>query len=170
MDVLDDEDDRRLGRCADEEVRHGRVQTVPLGVRVGSRRRSEVSHPRREARKQPGELSPARTEVPRERLRRQRRDEVLERGRERPVRRADDGVAVAVEDDRALLCRGAGELADETALAAPGLAGDERGTTALARGARQQRPQRRELVDASGEREGRREPERPGKRRASDHR
>ena len=57
----------------------------------------------------------------------------------------------------------AGELADQAALARPGLAADQRGTAAVAVEPRQQRAQRRELPRPADEREGRREPQRSWK-------
>ena len=72
--------------------------------------------------------------------------EVLERRRERAVRRPDDGVAVAVEHGRPFLGDVAGELAHEPALPRAGIAGDQRRAAPLPGGARKQRAERRELA------------------------
>ena len=58
--------------------------------------------------------------------------QVVERLDERPVRGAHDGVARAVENERAVACRLGGELADEPALAGAGLAAEQDDAAALA--------------------------------------
>ena len=58
--------------------------------------------------------------------------QVVERLDERPVRRAHDGVARAVEDERAVARRLGGELADEPALARARLAAEQDDPASLA--------------------------------------
>ena len=138
------------------------MEAVTLGVGVRHRRSRELADARGEAGEQARQLAAAGAEVPGERPGLRVGDKVLERGRERPVGRSDDRVAVPVEDDDALVRDRARELADEAALAGAGVAGDERRAPPLPHRPRQQRTQRRELVCPSGERVRRREPERAG--------
>ena len=148
--VLEDEQQRRRGADADEEVRDGRVQAVTLGVGV-RRGARQVADPLAQAGQKPRQLTAARAEMPAQRLWLGVRDEVLERRHERPVGRPDDAVAIAVEDGR--LCRDrVSELAHEPALARPGLAGNERCATTLGGRSRQQGPQGGELAGTPRER------------------
>ena len=163
--VLEDEQDGRVPAGRDQELDDGRVQPVALGVLVGRDGIGKVADTGREIRQQPLELAAARPEVDAEPCRIDRADEPVERLRERPVRRRHDGVAGAVEHERAAGGRLLGELAHEPALPRAGLAGDERDPPALARRPRHERPQRRELPRPADERERGRQPERPGKRR-----
>ncbi len=96
-------------------------------------------------------------------------DELVERGRERGVRRADDGVAVAVEHGRTLAGELARELPDEPALPGAGLARDERRATSLADRPRQQRAQLGELAGSAGECVRGREPKRARERSRLGH-
>ena len=84
----------------------------------------------------------------------------VERGRERRVGRADDGVAVPVEHRRPFLGELGRELPDEPALPGAGLARHERRAASLADRPRQQRAQLGELAGPAGERVRRREPKR----------
>ena len=126
---------------------------MALGVRVGVDRCRQVADAGRQVGEQPRELA----------ARRAQRDAqlggvddaggVLERLDERPVRRAHDRVAGAVEDERAGPGRLGRELAHQAALARAGLAAEQDDAAALALGHRHERPQRLELR-ASARRRG----------------
>ena len=133
MDVLEHEQERRLGADADEQVGDGRVQPVALGVGIRGRHARQLADPLLEAGHETGQLPSSRTEVPAQDLRLGVGDEVVERGRERAVRRSHDAVAVAVEDGRALGRDVVRQLAHEAALPRPGLARDERRAASLRR-------------------------------------
>ena len=89
----------------------------------------QVADTCREPREETRQLAATLGEVRAQRVRIGMAHEMLERRRERPVRRADDGVAVAVEHRCALGRNLAGELAHEPALAGAGLAGEKRRAT-----------------------------------------
>jgi hypothetical protein len=161
VDVLEHDEERRLRADPDEQVGDRGVESVPLGVGVSGGREGQSADARLELGKQTRQLAAGRAEASPESLGVRVANEVLERGREGAVRLADDRVAVAVEDGGALVRQHPGELSHEAALAGARLAGDERRATALAGGPREESPQRGELVGPSGERESRRQPERP---------
>ncbi len=169
VDVLEHEQHGRLARDGDQQLRHCRVESQPFGVRVRrapahgaaagarsgtSRARSALEAP-----------SPSRTAGPSAAA----ACELREGRGERRVRRPHDGVAVAVEDDRAFVGELSGELADEPALARARLAGDERRPPSFADGARQERPQLCELARAACERVRGQQPERARERRRLAH-
>ena len=146
------------------------MEAVALGVGVRRDGRPELADQLGQAGQEPRELAAACPEMAPERLGLEAPREVVESGRVRPVRRPDDTVAVAVEHGGPLLGDGARELADEPALARPGLPRDERRAAALAGKPRQERPQRRKLVRPAGEGKRRRQAKRPGKRGSHAHR
>ena len=163
VDVLEDDEERPLRADADEQVGDRRVQPVALGVRIGRRRRGRVADTGREPREEARQLAATLGEVRAQRVRIGVAHEVLECRRERPVGRADGGVAVAVEHRCALGGDLAGELAHEPALAGAGLAGEKRRAAPFPGGTGQERPERRELPRASCERERRSQAKRAGK-------
>ena len=154
MPVLEHEQDR-AGAEPHEQLGHGGVQAVALGVRIGVDRCGQVADAGRQVGEQARELAP----------RRAQRDAqlgwvddargVLERLDERPVRRTHDRVAGAVEDEGAGPGRLGRELAHQAALARAGLAAEQDDPAALALGHRHERPQRLELRRAPDERERR---------------
>ncbi len=162
--VLEHDEERCLRADPDEQVGDRGVEPVPLGVGIGRDRPGEGADARLELREQSRQLAAGRTEMPSEHLGLRVADEVLEGGRERAVRRPDDGVAVAVEHGRALLGHVARKLPHEAALARAGIAGDERRAAPLPGGAGQKGSQRRKLVRPPRECERRREPERARER------
>ena len=83
--------------------------------------------------------------------------------------RSDDRVAVAVQDDRALVGELSGELPDEPALARARLAGDERRPPSFTDGARQEGPQLGELALAARKPVRGQQPERARERRRLAH-
>ena len=88
--------------------------------------------------------------------------EVAERLGDGLVGDADDSVAGAVEDERAVPRGLVRELPHEPALAGSGLPGDERDAPALAAPAGHEGAQERELAGPADEREGRRQAQRAG--------
>ena len=93
-----------FGADADEEVGHRAVEPMAPRVGVGVRDdRGRQLQARREVGEQAGQLAGAGTQMLPQDVRLDRPHEVLERGRERAVRKADDPVAVAVEDGGALV-------------------------------------------------------------------
>jgi hypothetical protein len=72
---------------------------------------------------------------------------------ERPIRRLHHGVTRAVEHERATSCRVSRELADQAALARPGLAAQKRDPPALSTlGRRQESAEPLELYEPPDER------------------
>jgi hypothetical protein len=138
---------------------------VALRVLVGGHGIGKVADSGREIRQQPLELAAAGPEVDSEAGRIDGASQPVERLGERPVRRRHDGVARAVEHERAAGGSLLGELAHEPALPRAGLTGDECDPPALTRRPRHERPQRRKLARPAHERKRGRQPERPGKRR-----
>ena len=161
--VLEHEQHGRLVRDRDEQLRHGRVESQPLGVRV--RRAPARGAGRGEVGDEPREVCSRGAEPVEERPAHAAAAGELHEGRgERRVRGSDDRVAVAVQDDRALLGELSGELADEPALARARLAGDERRPPSFPDGARQEGPQLRELALAAREPVRGQQPERARER------
>ncbi len=161
VQVLEHEQDGRLGRDTDEELGHRGVEAQPLGVRVGGRPSPRAGGTRAELRDEPCEVDRRGAEgVENGRRDAARPDQLGEGGRERRVGRADDGVAVPIEHRRPFLGELGGELPDEPALPGAGLAGDERCATALTDCPRQQRAQLGELTGPAGECVRRQEPKR----------
>ena len=162
VEVLEYEQDRHLEADCREHVGDRCVETMALCVDVrrltvdgaatvrlqAGQEQAELGLPAGERLLQLGRLEPL--------------DELPERVRERPVRSADDVVAVAVEDERILSGDLVGELSHEAALPGAGLARDERGAPPLTRRARQEGTQRLELARPAGERIRRRETQRSG--------
>jgi hypothetical protein len=152
VQVLEHQQNGRLGRDADEKLGHRGVEAQPLGVRVGGRPSLRAGGTRAELRDEPCEVDRRGAEDVQNGGRDAARpDELGEGGRERRVGRADDGVAVPVEHRRPFLCELGGELPDEPALPGAGLARDERRTTALTDRPREQRAQLGELTGPAGE-------------------
>ncbi len=160
--VLDHEQHRAPAADRGEQVGHGRVQPVALGVGIGLDGGRQLADRGREVGQQAGELAGGRAEGCAELVGVDYAREAVEGLDEGPVGRAHDRVAGAVEDERALARRRGGELADETALARAGLAADEHDAAALALGAWHQRLERLELGGAPDEGEGGGEGERAG--------
>ena len=96
-----------------QQVRHGRVQAMADGVRVGLVARRRVA----KVGDQPRELAAGRSEGSAKLGGIEHPGELLERLDERAVGRATDRVAGAVEDERAVRGRLGGELAHQAALA-----------------------------------------------------
>jgi hypothetical protein len=159
--VLEDEQ-HRPAADAGQQVGHRGVQPVALGVGIGLDRRRQIRHAERQVRQQPRQLTAGDAERRPQLDRIDDARQVVERLDERPVRRAHDGVAGAVEDERAGGRRVVGELPHEAALARAGLAGQQNDPAALAVGHRHQRAQRLQLRRAADEGERRREAERAG--------
>ncbi len=149
----------------DQELDDGGVEPVALGVLRGGDGLGQLADAGPEIGKEPLELAAADADVGTEIGRVGRADEQVERLRERPVRRPHDGVAGAVEHERASGGRLMRELPNEPALPRAGLAADERDPPALAGRPGHQRPERRELARPAHEREGRPQPERAGEGR-----
>ena len=161
--VLEHEQRRPMAGDADEEIGHGCVEAVTFGVRIGFNGRRQLTEADGQVGQEASELAAPRAE---------RRSElggiggsrqVVERLDERAVRRAHDGVAGAVEDERPVGRGLAGELADEAALTRARLAAEQDDSTTLALGAGHERAERFQLGGAPDERKRRREPERGGK-------
>ena len=141
VDVLEHEQERRLGADADEQVGDGRVKPVALGVGVRGRHARQLADSLLEAGHETGQLSGSLTEVPAQdsgSVWATRWSSAVANG---PCGDPDHAVAVAVEDDRALGRDLVRQLAHEPALPGPGLPRDERCTASLPGGPRQQRPQ-----------------------------
>ena len=155
VQVLEHEQRRAAPRDAGEQLGHRGVQPVALGVGVGLGRRREPAGARAEVGQQAGQLAARDAQRRPQLLRRERADELLERLGEGPVRRAQDGVAGAVEDTHAVGCGAGGELAHEPALARARLAPEHDDAAPLTVGARQQRAQAVQLGRAADERERR---------------
>ena len=100
--VLEHEQHRPSAGDAGEQVGHGRVQPVALGVRIGLDRGRQLADPGRQVGEQARELAAAGAERRPQLGRLGDPREVVERLDERPVRRAHDGVAGAVEDEGAV--------------------------------------------------------------------
>ena len=166
--VLEHQQQRSPAAGRHQQVADGRVQAMPLGVLVGHDRLRQVADVAAQVRQQPGQLAPARPQVGAQLGRIAGPHQLVERLHERPVGGADHGVAGAVQHQRAVLRRLVGDLADEPALARPGLAADQGDAAALALRARQQRPQRGHLAGTVHEREGRLQAQRPGQRGVGD--
>jgi hypothetical protein len=165
VEVLEHEQDRAARGHAGEQVVDGGVQPVPLGVGVGGDGRRQLAHPQRQLRQHPGQLPAGGAEVGAQGRRLDEAGQLVERVRERLVGRPHDGVAGAVEDERALAGRFMRELPREAALPRARVAAEQRGAPAFARGAGQQRAQGGELARAADERQRRRRAERARERR-----
>jgi hypothetical protein len=159
--VLEHEQDRPAAE-PHEQVGHRGVQPVALGVRIGVDRRRQMPDAGGEVRDQPRQLAARRAQRGAELVGIDDARRMVERLDERPVGRAHDGVARAVEHERAGAGRLGRELAQQAALARPGLAAEQHHAAALALGHGHERPQRLELRRAPDEREGRDEGERSG--------
>jgi hypothetical protein len=161
--VLEHEQRRPVACDACEQVGDGGVETVTLGVRIGRDGRRQVA----DARGQVGQKTRQFPAAAAERRAQCRRvggaRQVVERLDERPVRRADDGVARAIENERAVARHLRGELPDEPALAGAGLTAKQDDAAALAFRPRHQRAQPLQLGGAADEREGRGGSKRAGK-------
>ena len=162
MSVLDDEEHRPLLADTREELGHGRVQAVALGVGVCLDRWRELAGPRSEVREQPRELTAAGAERGAQLVRLDGAREAVERLDERAVGSVHHLVAGAVQDERAGARRLGRELADEPALARSGLAADEHDAASRPGRRRRERAEQLQLAGASDERRSRRETERPG--------
>ena len=160
--VLDHEQ-HRPAADAREQIGHGRVQPVALGVGIGLHRVRQIAHPGRQIGEQTRQLAARGAQRGAQLDGLQDAGEVIEGLHERAVRRVDDRIAAAVEDERATAGRLAGELAHEAALARAGLAAEQHDAAPLALRHRQQRPQRVQLGRAADERERRRQAKRAGK-------
>ena len=114
--VLEHEQRRPTEGDALEEIGHGRVQTVTLGIRIGLDRRREIADPEGQIREEACELATSSAERLPQLGRIDGSRQMVERLDERPVRRAHDGVTRAVENQGAVPCHLAGELPDEAAL------------------------------------------------------
>ena len=168
VEVLEHEQHGRLVRDRDQQLRHGRVESQPLRVRV--RRAPARGAGRGEVGDEPREVGPRGAEPVEDGRPHAAAAGELHEGRgERRVRGSDDRVAVAVQDDRALVGELSGELADEPALARARLAGDERRPPSFTDGARQEGPQLRELALAAREPVRGQQPERAWERRRLAH-
>ena len=126
---------------AAEQVGDRGVEAVALGVGIGGAGAAGSPSSGSSRASSPPEL---RSAAPGQRV---------ERLDERPVRRVHDGVAGAVEHERARGGRGDRELAHEPALARAGLAADEHHPAALALGPRDQRAEGHQLALTADERE-----------------
>ena len=164
MQILEDEQDRRPASDTREQVGNGGVEAMALGVGVGDGRGGQPADSSLEVRQHACQLASNRSEVLAQLGRIGVPHEVVERLDEGPVRSGDDGVAASVEDDRPVRGNLVRQLPEETALAGPRLAGEQRRATALGFRARHQRPERSQLARAPHKREGRSEPERSRKR------
>ncbi len=153
--VLEHEQGRTLPRDAGEQVGHGAVQAVALGVRVGVDGRRQLAEPRAEVGQEPDQLAARGARRLAQLGRGERPGELVERLDERPVGRAHHGVAGAVEHEQAVARRLGGELAHEPALARSRLAAEQRDAAALAVGTRNQRAEPLQLRGATDERERR---------------
>ena len=160
--VLENEKRRLPTGDSGEELGDGGVQPVTFGVRVGPDRRRELAESRRQVGEEARELAAARAERPAQLVGIGGSREVVERFDERPVRRAHDGVARAVEDERAVAGGLGGELPHEPALARPRLAAEQDDPAPFPFGPRHQGAERLELARAPDERERRGESKRAG--------
>ncbi len=115
--VLQHEQQRPVTADAGQQVGDRGVKAMPLGVRICGDRRRQLADAKPEVGEEPHELPAGRAE-PVAQLRGIRAaGQVVEALGERAVGRGHDGVAGAVEDERALLRRHVRELAHEPALA-----------------------------------------------------
>ncbi len=153
--VLDHHHQRRATTRRGEEVADGAVQPVALGVRVGRHRRRQLTDPARQIWQEPRELAAVRAQRGLQCGLIDASHELPDRVDERPVRTPHLGVARAVEHERPGRRGIVRELADEPALARPGLASHERESQTLPVHAGHQRTQRRELAGAPRERKRR---------------
>ncbi len=133
---------------------------MALGVGVGLDRRREPADARVEIGQQPGQLAAAGAERGAQVGGLHRPRELVERLHERPVGRAHDRIAGAVEHAHALACRLARELAHQPALAGARLAPEQDDMASFAVRQRHQRAQPVELSRTADERERRHEVER----------
>ena len=132
---------------------------MAFGVRIARGRRRQLTHALRKVGKKPRELAASRSQIGAKDIGVAVAHELLECGDERPVRRADDGVARAVEDENAVSGRVLRQLVHEPALSRAGFAGEQRDPPAVALGARKERPQRGEFASAPDEGKRRRQAE-----------
>ncbi len=116
-----------------------------------------------EVRQQARQLTARRAEILAQELLIGAADELLECIGDRSVGRVDHGVAGAVEDEHPIVRDLVRELADQTALARPGLTTEQRDPPPLAGRPGNQRPQPGQLRQPPDERCRGRQPERTGK-------
>ena len=151
--VLDDHDERGAPAHRGEQVGDRAVQPVALGVRVRRRRHRQPADALGQVREQARQLAAAFAEIGAKLGRIGNARELVERLDERAIRTLDHRVAGSVEDEGSRGVGLLGELADEAALARPGLAADEREAQPVAVGRRDEAPEGRQLPRASRERE-----------------
>ena len=161
--VLDRQQHRLATRDVRQQVGYRRVETMAFGVRIPGDRVRKLADPLRKVGKKPRELTAPCSEIGAKDIGLGDARELLECGHERSVRRADDGVAGAVENENAVSGRVVRQLSNEPALSGAGLAGEQSDPPAVAPGVRQERSERGELPRAPDERKRRRQAERTRK-------
>ena len=132
------------------------------GLRVGLTGLRELRQARAQIWQQARELAATGSERCAQLISGQLPREAIERFGERPVGRAHNGVAGAVQHERAVGGRLGCELACQSALAGAWLAADQDDSASLTLGPGQQHPQSIELGGATDERQRRGELERAG--------
>ncbi len=160
--VLEHDEQRPPVRGVHQQLGHGGVEAVTLGVLIGRDRIGQRPDPGGEVGDEAGELAAAGAEVVPQLLGIGHAHEVVKRLRDRLVGDPHHGITGSVQHQHAVGRGLVGELAHEPALARPRLPAHERDPPALASGTRHQRAQERELAGPADERERRREPQRSG--------
>jgi hypothetical protein len=148
-----------------QQVGDSRVEVVAFAVRIPRGGGRQLTHSLRKVRKQPRKLAAPRCQIAAQHIGVALAHELLQCGHERLVRRADDGVARAVEDERAVGGHVLRQLVHQPALSGPGFAGEQRDPPAVVLGSWKERPQRREFASAPDEGKRRRQAERTRKSR-----
>ena len=142
-----------------KQVDDRRVEVVALGVRIPRCRGRQLTHPLRKVGEKPRKLAAPRCQIGAQHIGVALAHELLQCGDERFVRRADDGVARAVEDEGTVGGHVLRQLVQEPALSRAGFAGEERDPPAVALGSWKERPQRGEFASAPDEGKRRRQAE-----------
>ena len=128
-----------------QQVSHRRVETMALGVRIPGQRARELAYQLRKVGEEPRELAASRAQIRAKDIGLAGARELLERGDERPIRRADRRIAGTVEDENAVSRHVLRQLSNEPALSRARLAGDQTDSPAFGRVIRQERSQGGEL-------------------------
>lgn len=155
MHVLEHEEERRPGPGCGKQFDDCAVQSMSLCVRIGRPVQRENADDVREVRQEADQLRPCASELGAELELLMVADEVIESFDYRAIRRPDDGVARAVENQGALAADIMGELTNQPALAGSRLARQESDPTAFAFAAGKQGAKGGELTRTARERERR---------------
>jgi hypothetical protein len=151
VQVLDREHNGLAAGDTRKQIRNGSVETMAFAVRIPRDRLRELTYSLRKVREKPRDLAATRSKIGAENVGLAHVSELLQRGDEGSVRRADHGIAGAVENKHAVGRRVLCQFSNEPALSRAGFTDDQGEPAAFTLGSSQEGSERGEFARAADE-------------------